>query len=280
MSIHTDNLLRLSPDAIPCKPIAVAVKAVHKLQEDAQKARRDLTHHEQVAVEKAKAKDTQAIAAARREGRAEPKWTHTATAEKRTAELDREARVAVELAQRAHADLAAAVAEHGDAFAAEVREALESNLSKFREGVNWLIPLLGDLESTASVARVVVGTAPNVGAVSVPAKMIHDLEIAPGQRNPHGVLLVPDLLDRLSRHGMPPEPSAQEPAEPAPPPLRGVGLNASNTREHLERKALAQAMTANPTPDERPTLADDAVTAITPAELAASRRDLPGDNDE
>ena len=60
-------------------------------------------------LEEARQTDAESAAAARRAGRADPKRSATAAAEKRLADLQHEARITVELVKDAGGDLEAAV---------------------------------------------------------------------------------------------------------------------------------------------------------------------------
>jgi hypothetical protein len=279
--VDPSKLLQVPVESLS-EPLRVARAAVHESDAAYQRAADDLSAHEQGAVEQAKQERAQARAAAIREGRAEPKTNPVLAAEKRTTELEEDVRLAAELANAAREDWGRAVDKHGQALETDLREAIESRLSAFRDAVNaTLIPLYGELVAALSVGRIVLGPQATVGAVSFPARAIGGLELASGQRNPHGAILTPDLLDRLSRLG---EPEPQETggglgisddvARQLKERAAGLSEHASDAahRQAAQERAFVAAMGAKPV-EQAPTHTGDLVTAISVEDLAASRRD-------
>lgn len=233
---------KLPYEAISCEPIRRAAAALSAAKAAAHEARKT---HVQLTQElpNAHLEDARADELARAEGKPKLKGRPaTQAAEKAIDDAEHEQRVSVLAAQRAKRELATAIDEHGNTWAAEVADATGALRADWQTSIGELIGLYGRLSAALSVAHVVGADVPGMAAVRFRARQIDELEIASGQHDPHGLISTGDVLAGLADLGTPepehePEPVQRTRAGAGSDLLRGqAGVEA----EIAERRQFAE----------------------------------------
>jgi hypothetical protein len=281
--VNITTIEKLSPVAITCEPIRHAVEQLGVATEHHDEKRRDLVELEQTR-EAAEWADAEALDAARVAGKPAPRRTHVAAHDKRTEEARVEFKAAQIAIERARKELAAVIDEHGEAFAAEVRQAATEAIETWRSKVEELPAAHAEVVEALRVCRQFGGDWPVYEWVALKPKQLTDGPIPLGATIPTvKIVAAGDHIAALMELGQP-----KQPQEPGWHPLDALrSLKNYNQhagqggweREKREREEEDALLAAHP-PRKAPSTVDGVTaTVITPAELAAARADLAGEDD-
>lgn len=208
MSIAIENLP--SYEQISSEPIRSAVAALSAAKGAADEAKKT---HIQLEQELPNAHQQDAAADERLRAEGKPKLKGrpaTQAAEKGIAEAAHEQLVCELAVGRARDELVASLAEHGEAWAAEVAESVEALSREWVNTVEGMIGLHGKLTAAVSVARGVgIGKVPQVGSLPFSRRQIDNAEFASPQPDQPAYIGTPDVLAALARV-VQPEPDAEK----------------------------------------------------------------------
>jgi hypothetical protein len=242
--------VRITADTLPpyesisCEPLREAAAALDAAKAAQSEARRAVVHLEQTR-DAAEWRDAEAAERARAEGKAEPKRTYVAQHDKALDAARHELKVAELGTRRARDELDLAVEAHAATWAADVAQDAATLCEQWDRTTGELSDLYGRLSSTLALARRVVGAQPNYRAVRFPARQIHELDIAPEQRDPHGVVTTEDVLAALA--GLPLAPAAPPaPQEHRAPVNRSPLLDHADVQAEIDERRAFDASVGSP----------------------------------
>jgi hypothetical protein len=240
MRITVEHVEKLGYEAISCEPIRQAAAAFSAAKVAAEEARKT---HVQLGQELPNAQQEDAREDERLRAEGKPKLKGrpaTLAAEKGIADAEHELRVCRLAAERVQGELEAAIDEHGQTWADEVARDAEALCAEWQTAANGLVAVYSRLAAAAAVSRVVGGHVPAIGALRFPARAIHELEIAGGQHDPHGVIQTGEALARLAELLVEPEPAPEPERQPtrSTPPV-------GEAQEQAERRRFMEQRTAD-----------------------------------